>query len=61
MTQSTGPPSKLVERVGPSAVDDVRAIRLRIDEQFEHNIPRLAEYARRIAEEFRERQRRIDN
>ena len=61
MTPSTGPLSKLAERVGPSAVDDVRAIRLRIDEQFEHNIPRLAEYARHVAEEFRQQQRRVND
>ncbi len=57
MTSPTDPPTKLVERVGPSVVDDVRSVRQQLDEQFEHNVHRLAEHARHVAQEFRERQK----
>jgi hypothetical protein len=51
------PPSQtLAERVGPSAVDDVRAIRSELDQQAGHDIHALAENARQAADEFRSRQ-----
>ncbi len=57
MNSSTEPPSKLAQRVGPSVVDDVRSARQLLDEQSGHNIHRLAEHARRVSEEFRERKK----
>ena len=44
-----------IERMGPSVVEEVRAIRKQMDEQSGHDLHRLAEHARRIAEEFRAR------
>ncbi len=46
----------LAQRVGPSVVEDVRLFRQQLDEQAGHDIHRLAEVARRVADEFRLRQ-----
>jgi len=45
----------LANLVGPSAVDDVRAARLQLDEDARHDIHTLAEHARRAGERFRQR------
>jgi len=61
MNQSTSPlsssSSKLTQRIGPSVVDDVRSIRRTLDEQAGHDLHRLAEHARMVAEEFRKKQK----
>ncbi|RIK75366.1 MAG: hypothetical protein DCC67_15385 [Planctomycetota bacterium] len=44
------------ERLGPSAVDDVRAIRQELDDRCGGDLRRLAEHARQSAEKFRQRQ-----
>ena len=56
MSSSVQPSQTLAERVGPSAVDDVRAIRSELDQQAAHNSHALAENARQVADEFRNRQ-----
>jgi hypothetical protein len=43
------------ERLGPSTVDDVRAIRAQLDEESGHDLHRLAEMARKAGAEFRQR------
>ncbi len=53
MTHSQEIAARLAERVGPSVVEDVRSIRQQLDEQAGHDIHRLAENARRVADEFR--------
>jgi hypothetical protein len=41
-----------VDRLGPSVVDDVRALRQAIDNQVSHDIDKLAERARLAGEQF---------
>jgi hypothetical protein len=60
MSISAKPSKTLVERVGPSAADDVRVIRAELDEQAGHNVRTLAESARRIADEFRSRRPHVE-
>jgi hypothetical protein len=59
MTQSQLITARLAERVGPSVVDDVRSIRQQLDAEAGHDIHKLAEKARKVADEFRRRQAAI--
>lgn len=43
------------ERLGPSTVDDVRAIRAQLEEESGRDLHQLAEMARKAGEEFRQR------
>jgi hypothetical protein len=56
MTHSQEIAARLIERVGPSVVEDVRSIRQQLDEEAGHDIHKLAENARRAANEFRKKQ-----
>jgi hypothetical protein len=53
MTQAQQIAARLAERVGPSVVEEVRAIRQQLDEDSGHDIHALADNARRVADEFR--------
>jgi hypothetical protein len=55
MSTSAKSSKTLAQRVGPSAVDDVRVIRAELDKQAGHDVRTLAESARRVADEFRSR------
>ncbi len=55
MTRPEAVTAILSERLGPSTVDEVRAIRAQLDDECGHDLHRLAENARMIAEEFRQR------
>lgn len=60
MTHSQEIAARLAERVGPSVVEDVRSIRQQLEEQAGHDIHRLAENARRVADEFRQSRARLE-
>ncbi len=53
MTHAEAIASLVNERLGPSAVDDVRAIRAQLEDECGRDLHRLAELARRAGEEFR--------
>ena len=60
MTHAQEITARLTERVGPSVVEDVRLIRQQLDEQAGHDMHRLAENARRVADEFRQSRARLE-
>ena len=57
MTHVVNAPHGPLERLGPSVVEQVRVIREQMEEESGHELHRIAEHARRVAEEFRARHR----
>ncbi len=60
MTHAQDITARLAERVGPSVVEDVRSIRQQLDEQAGSDMHLLAENARRVANEFRQRRASLE-